>query len=68
MRTAFGNEAVPTRHVVRAALLLVGLLGVGHGYFSDSVFFLFGGALLIVAIVLSSVVEMLTWTGRHGSQ
>ncbi len=46
------HEATPTRHIVRATLIPVGLLGAGHGYFSDSPAFLFGGALLILAAML----------------
>ena len=68
MRSAFRSEAPPTRHLFRATLLLVGLLGVGHGYFNDNVVYLFGGALLIVANVLGSIVDLLSGWGRHGSE
>lgn len=68
MRSLPRYEATPTRYLVRATLLLVGLLGVGYGYFNDNRVYLFLGVLLIVANVLSSVVDMLTGKGRSGSQ
>jgi hypothetical protein len=63
MRSVPRREAVSTRSLVQATLLLVGILVVGYGYFDHERFYLFAGVLLIAGTVLSGVVDLLT--GHH---
>jgi hypothetical protein len=68
MRPVRSNEPRPTRHLVRAALLLVGLGGVGYGYFNDHPVCLGAGVLLIVANVIHGVVDLVGGGKDRGSR
>jgi hypothetical protein len=58
MREVSRNNAIPTQSVVRAGLLLVGLLGVAYGYFNDQRTYLYAGVILIIGNVLLGVVDL----------